>query len=36
VRAPDTGAAVEADVLFGQDGRAHAFRVLSSDVLITN
>ena len=36
VHAPDTGAAVEADVLFGQDGRAHAFRVLSSSVLITN
>lgn len=26
VHAPDTGAALEADVLFGQDGRAHAIR----------
>jgi hypothetical protein len=30
VDSPDTGAILRADVLFGQDGRAHAIRLLSN------
>jgi hypothetical protein len=30
VHSPDTGAAFAADVLFGQDGRAHAIRLISN------
>ena len=30
MHAPDTGAALRADVLFGQDGRAHAIRLVSN------
>lgn len=32
VRAPDTGAIVTADVLIGQDGRAHAIRIISNSI----
>ncbi len=32
VRVPDTGAIVTADVLIGQDGRAHAIRIISSSI----
>jgi len=32
VHSPDTGAAFRADVLFGQDGRAHAIRLVSKSV----
>ncbi len=31
VHAPDTGASLRADVLFGQDGRAHAIRIVTKD-----
>ena len=31
VHAPDAGAALRADVLFGQDGRAHAIRLVSDN-----
>ncbi len=31
--APDAGAAVTADVLGGQDGRAHAIRLISNSIL---
>jgi len=30
VHAPDTGGALQADVLFGQDGRAHAIRLVTN------
>jgi hypothetical protein len=33
VHAPDAGAAVTADVLVGQDGRAHANRLVSNSIL---
>jgi hypothetical protein len=36
VQAVDTGAALPADVLFGQDGRAHAIRLVSNSVLNSN
>jgi hypothetical protein len=36
VRAPDTGAVLKADILFGQDGRAHAIRPLTGSVLTSN
>jgi hypothetical protein len=32
VHAADTGAALSADVLFGQDGRAHAIRLVSNSI----
>jgi hypothetical protein len=32
VRAPDTGASVLVDVVLGQDGRAHAIRLVSNQV----
>ncbi len=31
LHAPDTGASLRADVLFGQDGRAHAIRIVTKD-----
>jgi hypothetical protein len=34
MHAPDTGAALRADVLFGQDGRAHAIRLVSNSIAI--
>jgi hypothetical protein len=36
VHAVDTGAALRADVLFGQDGRAHAIRLASNSVPDSN
>jgi hypothetical protein len=36
VHAVDTGAALRADVLFGQDGRAHAIRLVSNSVPNSN
>jgi len=36
VHAADTGAALRADVLFGQDGRAHAIRLVSNSVPNSN
>lgn len=36
VHAVDTGAALRADVLFGQDGRAHAIRLVSNSVSNSN
>jgi len=36
VHAPDTGAVLQADVLFGQDGRAHAIRLVSRSIPISN
>jgi hypothetical protein len=36
VHAVDTGAALRADVLFGQDGRAHAIRLVSNSVPDSN
>jgi hypothetical protein len=36
VHAVDTGAALSADVLFGQDGRAHAIRLVSNSVPNSN
>jgi hypothetical protein len=36
VHAVDTGAALSADVLFGQDGRAHAIRLISNSVPNSN
>jgi len=36
VHAVDTGAALRADVLFGQDGRAHAIRLVSDSVSNSN
>jgi hypothetical protein len=36
VHAVDTGAALSADVLFGQDGRAHAIRLVSNSISNSN
>jgi hypothetical protein len=36
VHAADTGAALRADVLFGQDGRAHAIRLVSNSIPNSN
>jgi hypothetical protein len=36
VHAADTGSALRADVLFGQDGRAHAIRLVSNSVPNSN
>ena len=36
VHAVDTGAVLTADVLFGQDGRAHAIRLVSSSISNSN
>lgn len=36
VHATDTGAALRADVLFGQDGRAHAIRLVSNSIPNSN